>query len=882
MQLPQVDQYITVPSTKVPVHSIKDRGHWLRLKIAEECRLEGWLLGFVLSHEDPYFCLDIDDCISESGEVSSVAQELMALLQGCYVEKSVSGRGLHIIGKTNTDPRTLQSLRKKRKDPKLELYTYDRYIALARIDAEGDAEYDATEAFEALAEKYFKPLEASTDVHSLEIVGSGDVALDEVVRRGLRERPRSGKAVTFGDLWKANDERLALSYPPAKDSRSNWPYDGSSADLALARRLIFYGADTPQDVLALMLQSGLNRQYNGGPQPKKWEPDRSPYLKRTINKAFRDQTERYQPGMSDDALQKALVEANAWGCTLEPVEGDQGGPVEGWQGETDDEALIAQMRSEGRGRRNEISTHNLLEGDVVALLKHFPSSAEGKIDYPAAWATFMTRLAKRTGFDEARVQRLCERSKLPSQDIDLPELVRKVVRRLRPSEQAQHLRCFEGCTLVTKPASLVLPNGEELNAEQTNVAFSQYGPFPVTLTNSGETKYADKAWSFLMCAKPPYSFRRRAEGVAYDTMRVNGEIFEDEDGRVKVNAISPITRVSKKGDISPFQLHMEKLFPDERDRAIVWNYCCALVQYRGRKAPWAPVIQGGNGNGKGFLISALAYAVGAARTEIISADTLLSRFNGFIAGKNLIAVPELVCPEMHTGIERLKAMLTDEWIALERKGQDIIKIRNQANFFMTTNYKDALRVKDDRRFALFYTPQQTEEDLVRDEMDTDYFARLWKWAQEQEGYAYVAHAMEHETIPDAMSPFSGLLRAPKTSAEDEAKIHRRGTIESEILEAIESGRPGFREKFISSWAIEQYLKEKKIDGRLPRRRYTAVMKELGYIPHPRLMNHRMSQKIAEEGNIRPRIYIHEDAEVPGNLDPSDIAKQYMKAQGYDL
>ena len=43
--------------------------------------------------------IDLDDCISESGELSSLAKGILALNPGAYVERSQSGRGLHVFGR---------------------------------------------------------------------------------------------------------------------------------------------------------------------------------------------------------------------------------------------------------------------------------------------------------------------------------------------------------------------------------------------------------------------------------------------------------------------------------------------------------------------------------------------------------------------------------------------------------------------------------------------------------------------------------------------------------------------------------------------------------------------------------------------------------------
>lgn len=51
---------------------------------------------FALGIDHPLRVLDLDDCISE-GTLSPLAQNVLTASPGCYVERSVSGRGLHIL-----------------------------------------------------------------------------------------------------------------------------------------------------------------------------------------------------------------------------------------------------------------------------------------------------------------------------------------------------------------------------------------------------------------------------------------------------------------------------------------------------------------------------------------------------------------------------------------------------------------------------------------------------------------------------------------------------------------------------------------------------------------------------------------------------------------
>lgn len=55
-------------------------------------------LGFEFSPDDPYVGLDLDGAFDDAGELRPWARELLAIVDGrAYIERSVSGRGIHVI-----------------------------------------------------------------------------------------------------------------------------------------------------------------------------------------------------------------------------------------------------------------------------------------------------------------------------------------------------------------------------------------------------------------------------------------------------------------------------------------------------------------------------------------------------------------------------------------------------------------------------------------------------------------------------------------------------------------------------------------------------------------------------------------------------------------
>ena len=56
-------------------------------------------IGFLIT--DGLFVIDCDHCKTQNGHLSQIATDICALFDGCYMEWSPSGEGLHIIGKAS-------------------------------------------------------------------------------------------------------------------------------------------------------------------------------------------------------------------------------------------------------------------------------------------------------------------------------------------------------------------------------------------------------------------------------------------------------------------------------------------------------------------------------------------------------------------------------------------------------------------------------------------------------------------------------------------------------------------------------------------------------------------------------------------------------------
>lgn len=280
------------------VASAFDQNYWFTHEEAHRMAAEkGLRVGFVLTENDPFFCIDVDKCLSPDGQSwSPIATELCQLFYGCFMELSVSGRGLHIWGKYEGGAPL-----HKAKNTKLgiELYTKLRFICLGQ-PLQGDANHEATTRLHEVVAKYFAPEETDgqTAEWTLEPVAEwqGPTSDEELLQLMLKSRSIAsiyGSRATFQQLWTADADALARSYPSPKGD----DYDRSSADAALAQHLAFWTGKNCERIRGFMKSSSLKRD--------KW--DREDYLARTILHACSRQVQVYHRGKTDDGISTRMA-----------------------------------------------------------------------------------------------------------------------------------------------------------------------------------------------------------------------------------------------------------------------------------------------------------------------------------------------------------------------------------------------------------------------------------------------------------------------------------------------------------------------------------------------------------------------------------------------
>lgn len=434
---------------------------------------------------------------------------------------------------------------------------------------------------------------------------------------------------------------------------------------------------------------------------------------------------------------------------------------------------------------------------------------------------------------------------------------------MHPEEQMDH---FAGCVYVKKHKLIMMPDGSESDHSQFD---DEMGGHRFVFAEGKTTK---SAWEAFL------------RNERYSAPRVHDTCFRpelepmaivSEEGWSLINAYMPIETECTEGDPTPWLDHLTKMYPVDEDRKILISWMASCLRNPGKKFQWWPVLIGAKGNAKTMILNIMEYCVGSRYTHLPNAGKMTRNginFNGWIRNKLFLGVEEVYSANRRDFLEEFKPYVTNRRLPIEGKGVEEYTGDNRANGMLTSNHWDGVPIDaNERRYGIFFTAQQTAEDCFRDGLTSAYFSRLWKWLDDG-GFAIVNHYLRNFPLEAEYDPARLSTRAPRTSSTDQAIAASLGTIEQEILHAIEEERIGFKGGWISSKALDTLFLEKNI--RLARNKRTAPIRAIGYDLHPALPEGKTARAVPPDG-VRCRLYCLKDSPGWSSTDPTE---NYMEAQ----
>lgn len=234
----------------------------------------GWGVAVVMGTVDPETGLrvssvDLDDAWGADGQLRPLAAEAWQVLSaaGAYMERSVSGRGIHAIGLSDLPEGHAV---KRKSAPGLEVYSERRFLILGDYLG-GDGRVNVSQALRGLMQRHGLPLvvERAEIEEGRSEKWAGPEDDNELIRIMLDQGLRGKKmfehgAVTVAQLWELDEAALGQQWP-ASGRTDGKPFAHSEVDAAIMSHLAYFtGHDQPRMVRLFERWKGYRpHQYEG-------------------------------------------------------------------------------------------------------------------------------------------------------------------------------------------------------------------------------------------------------------------------------------------------------------------------------------------------------------------------------------------------------------------------------------------------------------------------------------------------------------------------------------------------------------------------------------------------------------------------------------------
>jgi hypothetical protein len=252
------------------------------------------------------------------------------------------------------------------------------------------------------------------------------------------------------------------------------------------------------------------------------------------------------------------------------------------------------------------------------------------------------------------------------------------------------------------------------------------------------------------------------DGVTYLPSKTSGVVTLDEGRMFNTYTPSPIEAL--EGDAGPFLEFMEHLIPEEKDRHEAQRWIATLIDRPEIKMHYGMLlISETQGVGKSTLGEKILLPIIGPRNASVPDERTIchSAFNSWAGHKRLAVVHEIYAGESRAAYDKLKSLITDKTVTIERKYMDGYETENWIHVLACSNSKRALYLDpEDRRWLL---PRVTEK-----KQPTEYWRKLNEWLTKDDGLRIIKW-WAGEFLKENAPVFPG-QDAPKSIAKDEVIV----------------------------------------------------------------------------------------------------------------
>lgn len=209
-----------------------------------------------------------------------------------------------------------------------------------------------------------------------------------------------------------------------------------------------------------------------------------------------------------------------------------------------------------------------------------------------------------------------------------------------------------------------------------------------------------------------------------------------------------------EGDCKYFLRHIRSNISngDKQIYEYILNWLADLVQHPGKKPGVAIVMRGQQGTGKGAFVNQILAIVGAHGLHVSHPKRLASGFNSHLKNALLVFADEAVWGGDKAAEGALKALVTEDQLAIEPKGFDAFMVKNYVRLIVASNNTWVCPAGlEERRFFVI--------DVGTKHMqDSDYFKRI-KEEMKNGGRQALLHFLLNRDIKEV-----DIRKFPKTAA----------------------------------------------------------------------------------------------------------------------
>ena len=165
-----------------------------------------------------------------------------------------------------------------------------------------------------------------------------------------------------------------------------------------------------------------------------------------------------------------------------------------------------------------------------------------------------------------------------------------------------------------------------------------------------------------------------------------------------------------------------------------WDWLADLYQNAGKHKPQtALALMGGRGAGKGTFVMPHLRILGQHGIQVAGKDGFLGRFNGHFADKLLVIADEAHWAGDVNNHGKLKNLISESTLAIERKGIDMFDVRSFNRVIMCSNESWVVPAgPDERRFLVYDVSDDKAQNIqwfgeLRRELDEGGLEALFGW-----------------------------------------------------------------------------------------------------------------------------------------------------------